>query len=332
MKKVKYTIALCALLLPGITMAAGFTWVNWAGNQDWADGGNWNQAAAVPSTADETHINQGPGVPGPIVSTAGAETGRVIIDGGSSLTVAAGGNLNNTGQHLAGNGAGSVNNHTSVSGTYSVGTQFGLGAANGGAGSLTVNSGGTVTSTGSWLISGWQAGATGDITVDGGVLNAAFLHVGWSGAGSLTLDNGASVTSSGAMNVAVDPTATGLVEINGGVLTVAGLNAGASTGSATITLNGGQLINSGGFVQNANSIFNIGAGELIFGSSTVADVNWAIDNGAGTWNFAGANGNVRSVTDDGLGTITVTAIPEPATMGLVALFGGAVLGYRRFFR
>lgn len=194
-KRLNYGIALCLLLLPVSGMAVGFTWVNWLGDQNWADGGNWNQEGAVPTAADETHINQGPGVLGPIVSTAGAVTGRIVMDSGSSLTIAAGGDLTNSGQHMAGNGGGSVNNDTTVSGSYSVGAEFGLGAASGASATLTVNSGGIVTSTGAWMIPGWQSGSTGEILVDGGTINAAFLHVGWTGDGVLRLTNGASVTS-----------------------------------------------------------------------------------------------------------------------------------------
>lgn len=303
-KNIKLNIVLCVLLVPGMAMAVNQTWVNWGGNQDWSQTNNWN-GFTVPTAADEAHFNV-PSIDGAIVNSNNAVTGRIVMSNGSSLTIAAGGNLNNSGEHMSGV-AGAVDS-TTVFGTYSVATAFGIGLA-GGSSTLMVNSGGIVTSTGDWMISGWQAGSTGAVTVNGGTIHAGNLHVGWAGDGSLTLNNGASVTS-GVMNVAVDPTAIGLIEINDGVLTVAGLNAGATTGSATITLNGGQLINTGGFVRNSNAIFNINGGEFIFEDATLEGVNSAIDAGIGTWNFA----EFRSVVDNGDGSITVSStstLPAP---------------------
>jgi len=324
-KHIKLSVALCALLVPGMVMAVNQTWVNWENDQDWSNAGNWNGGAVPAGAADEAYFNVA-GLPAAIVSAPGTTVGRVVMDNGGMFAVASGGNLNNTGQHLSGFSA--LVDNTTVSGAYSVGAEFAIGQT--GASSMTVNSGGSVTANGPWLIAGWQGGSTGAITVNGGTVTASTLGVGWDGAGTLTLNSGA-VNATAVMNVAVGAAATGLVEVNGGVLTVAGLNAGASTGSATIDLTGGQIINNGGFVQNANAVFNIGAGEFVFATATVADVNWAIDNGGGTWNFAGDNGNVRSVTDNGSGGVVVTAIPEPATMGLMALVGGALLGFRRMF-
>ena len=306
-KQINYGIALCLLLLPLSAMAVNYTWVNWEATQDWSAPGNWNGDPSLePTASDETHINQGPGVLGPIVSSNNAVTGRVVIDAGSSLAVAAGGNLSNSGEHHVGNVGGSVNNNTTVSGTYSVGGTFGLGLAATGGGALTVNAGGIVNANGAWLIAGYASGGSGDITVDGGTLNAGVFYVGNLGNGTLTVNSGSA--SSAVLNVALEPSSTGLVEVNGGILTVTGLNAGHTTGSATVTLNGGQMINNGGFVQNANTVMNFAGGELVFTVSSLEDVNDVIDNGSGTWNFA----ETRSVVSNAQGVV-VSSVPTPPT-------------------
>lgn len=324
-KHVKLSVALYALLVPGMVMATQ-TWVNWQNDQDWSNAGNWN-GLAVPTAADDAFFNQGPGVPGAIVSTAGAVGNRLIMDNGVTVTVAAGGDLTLGTQALLGNGAGSVNNNLVVDGgTLTVTTEFAVG--NGGAGSLTVNSG-TANANGGWLTAG-NAGS-GDIVVNGGALNVlSHMYAGIGGSGNITV-NGGTVNIGGQLIGALTGGQTGNLTIAGGTTSAAVLDFN-NAGTSTLDLTGGQLIIAGGLGQDADSTFNVGAGELLFTGLALADVNWAIDNGGGTWNFAGANGNVRSVTDDGLGTITVTAIPEPATMGLMALFGGVVLGYRRMFR
>jgi len=306
-KQINYGITLCLLLLQLSAMAVNYTWVNWQATQDWSTPGNWNGDPSLEPTAlDETHINQGPGVLGPIVNSNNAVTGRIVLDNGSSLTVAAGGFLDNSGQLVTGNGV-SVGNTITVNGTLSVATQFGLGMNSGGDGTLTVNTGGIVNTPGSWLISGYGAGGSGDIIVDGGTLNATILYAGNFGDGTLTVNSGAANATS-VLVVGLENSSTGHVTVNGGLLTVAGLNCGEKSGTAIVDLNGGQLINEGGFVQNANSVFNFSGGELVFTTSTLADVNWAIDNGGGTWNFT----ETRSVISNAQG-IVVSSVPTPPT-------------------
>ncbi|RKX43690.1 MAG: hypothetical protein DRP64_07855 [Verrucomicrobia bacterium] len=327
MKKVKYTIALCALLVPGMAMAVNFTWVNWQADQNWADGGNWNQLGAVPTAADDTHFNQGAGVAGAVVSTPGATAFGLVMDNVSSLSIATGGTLTLSGQGNIANSAASVGNAISVDGGTFNSQAIALGIA--GEASLTVNSG-TYNQAGAWLIAGYGAGATGTLNVNGGTMNGTLLLLGNGGTGNGTVTGGA-ISLSSQLQIAVGAGSAGHLVMDGGTLTGVGMNFG-NGGTAVVDLNGGQLINNGGTAINGNATINVGAGEWIFTASSVADVNWMIDNSGATWNFAGANGNVRSVTDDGLGNVTVTAIPEPATMGLMALFGGALLRFRRMFR
>lgn len=321
-KYIKLSLLLCALSLPASVIAVNFTWVNWTTDQDWSNGGNWNKGGLVPTTADETHFNQGPGVLGPIVSSNNAVTGRIVVDNGSSLTIAGGASLNNSGQVVMGNGFGSTSNSIVAIGTLDVATEFGLGMVSGCDGILTVNIGGTVNALNSWLISGYGDGGTGYIIMDGGTLNAKDLWVGNLGNGNLTVNSG-SVNATNVLNVAVGNSSTGHVTVNGGMLTVAGLNAGANDGTAILNLNGGQVINNGGFVQNTNAVFNFDGGELVFTlpAFTLEDVNWAIDNGGGTWNFAEA----RSVVEVG-GNIIISSVTAaaPTIISLTAVSNGVM--------
>jgi len=321
-KHVKLSVALCALLAPGMVMAVNQTWVNWQADNDWANPGNWN-GLAVPTAGDEAHFNVGAGLEA-IVSDPGQVSARVVMDNSAAVTIATGGNLVVGGQALIGSSsAGSV---LLVDGGFlSVGTEFAVG--NGSSGTLIVNSG-TVNANGGWLAAG--NGGSGVITINGGdvnVLNHMYLGIG--GSGNVTV-NGGTLDMGGQLIGALTGGQIGNLTIAGGTTTAAVLDFN-NAGTSTLDLTGGQLVITGGLGQDADSTFNVGAGELLFTGLALADVNWAIDNGGGTWTFAGANGNVRSVTDDGFGTITVTAIPEPATMGLMALVGGALLGFRRMF-
>ena len=305
MKKIiSYGTILCLMLLPVSGMAANFTWVNWVGDQNWVDGGNWNQEGVAPTAADDTHFNQGPGVLGAIVSTTNAVGARLVMDHTVTVTVAAGGELTVT-QALLGNPAGSVDNDLVVDGgVLNITDTAPIGVA--GNGSITVNSG-TLNATGDWLIAGYDVGGSGDIVVNGGTVNAKILYAGNNGDGGITV-NGGVVNAAGVLVVALANPTTGHVTVNGGVLSVTGFNVGENDGTGIVDLNGGQLINTGGFVQNTNAVFNFAGGELVFTSSTLADVNWAIDNGGGTWNFA----EFRSVVSNAQGVV-VSSIAIPPT-------------------
>ena len=113
--------------------------------------------------------------------------------------------------------------------------------------------------------------------------------------------------------------------VDGGSVTAQALNFGGA-GTQTLDLNGGQLINNGGFAASPSSTFYIGSGELIFAPASGAileDVEGLVSQPNRIFD------DTASVYDSGSG-IVVTSIPEPGTFGLLAIFGGALIGVRRF--
>lgn len=306
-----YSIALCAALLPSVVMAG-----IWSGsNGDYSVGSNWD-TGTVPGIADAADIY---GAVAVTVSTT-EQANRFLTGSGGSITIVAGGELTSATQALiAQSGTGSL---LIDGGTLTVGTEFPVGVD--GQGTLTINSG-TINANGPWLIAGYNSASTGDIVINGGALNAAgHLYIGLNGSGSLTINDG-NVTLDGQLVVASAAGGTGNIIINGGVTTAAGLNFGQA-GTQTLDLNDGQLITTGGFTEGVNSTFLIGSGELIFaGGSTYAEVETLVSQS--NWIFDGA----KSIVDNGDGTITVTSVIEPSTMGLLGLIGEAVLVFVDFF-
>lgn len=156
------------------------------------------------------------------------------------------------------------------------------------------------------LAMGWGVGTTGQLTVaPTGSLVASQLIVGGAGGiGTLVMESGSSLTADFYLQI------------------------GHGGGSGTITMNGGtldvaQLIASPvGTVNMANdAAFYIG-GDLT-GLGVVGGLIFAID--------AGAGDSIQEVFNAGANRTEYTVIPEPATLGLVAAFGGALFFVRRKF-
>ena len=305
-KHVKHSLALCALLVPGLAMAANFVPVT----GDYSVAANWD-TGLVPGLGETAAVYGGT-----VTVTTSGNLGTILMASGGSYTIAAGGDLTASGQALIGNpGAGSL---LVDGGSLLVGTEFALGVGGGNSGSVTLNSG-SITSL-SLLGVGW-GGGSGTLTVNGGVLNANALDLGaFGGNGDITLNAG-TISASAGFNASVG---TGTLVINGGVMSALSLNFDGA--GKVVDLNGGQLIaTSGGFLAGTTT-FNIGDGELIFGNAAKEDVDFLIDN-TGTWNFDGTGG-IRSVTQVG-SDVVVTTIPEPSTMALMSMTGIAVIAIRR---
>jgi len=183
-------------------------------------------------------------------------------------------------------------------------------------GTLTIDDGGTVT-VGSWL--GIGHGTPGFSTVSG-TLNAN-SHL-WMGAtsdadsvGSLIINNG------GVVNVAGN---IGLGTINAST---------ASGGSAMVTINNGGLLSlhhwgDTGSIQ-AGSVLTInGSGVVIVGGDRVDAANDYFTAGK----IASDQGAILATFDGGANETTIIAIPEPATLGMLAVFGAGMIYVRRRFR
>jgi len=122
-RKLFYLVSFVLVLtLVGAAQAVTFTWTNDTGNRLWSDGGNWDQAGAVPSNYndDEVRIDSSPG---PIFDTVGVEVKKITFRNTSDLTIDGGTLL----VKYDINGADQVGNETTInmnSGTLTVKAHF----------------------------------------------------------------------------------------------------------------------------------------------------------------------------------------------------------------
>ena len=102
---------------------------------------------------------------------------------------------------------------------------------------------------------------------------------------------------------------------------------GADVSGQTAELNlAGGTVNAGALVMNAQGYIDITGGALVITGDVTTDINNWITGGQIV--AGGGAGNVTSSFD---GTNT-TVIPEPGTLGLVALMGGGMLFVRKRFK
>ena len=367
-KHIGYGIAVC-LLLAGTAQAQNVKWNNSTGNQDWADGGNWD-SGVVPGNAASAFLIDAAAAPA-IINSAVPDVGRVLVEN-SQFEVAAGGNLNVTsgfnGQGILAYGAGTTGSllmsggtatfagsfYTGLMGNGTLTVNSGTVNANGiaviasaasstgfavmnggvmnvaadftvgdfGTGGLTLN-GGTLNANGGWTMVGRRPGVLGTMLVDGGDFNSTGnLFIGAEGTGILTVNSGSVNLGGWLIGSKYNAGATADLVINGGVVSASSMDL-SGLGAVTLDLNGGLLITrSGVLLEDADSTFYIGAGELRFDGSAYGDVLAQV---------SGSNfiyDDTMSVTDNGT-YISVTSIPEPATLGLMVFFGGAAIAIRR---
>ena len=160
------------------------------------------------------------------------------------------------------------------------------------------------------------------LTVAGGV------RLAWSGTATtsgISVSNGTLVAASLSMSAKADSDTTlniysgGTVDLSGELSM--GVN-GMSIGSL-INIDGGT-VNAGSYVAKANTIIALSnGGKFVLDGDQTSLMNLR----AGQGYITGAEG--PAVYADGV--TTLAAIPEPATLGLLACFGGAVLFVRRRF-
>jgi hypothetical protein len=147
-----------------------------------------------------------------------------------------------------------------IDGTMTLSANLGLGAADGGQGSLLVANGGSFT------VDGFTYIASGSIAVtNANFLGGGMLMGGFHGEGALMINNG-TVTLRGGLAVATGDLSDGSVNLNGGMLLVtnAAINLGGSSSGASFTVSDGTflaqsiLLEGGGrlFIQGGKSILS----------------------------------------------------------------------------
>jgi hypothetical protein len=244
------------------------------------------------------------------------------------------------------------NNTVTLGATAPTITAFQMGVDE--SGGLVVNSGGSLTTTGSSTIGNNYTGAglvTGSLTINsGGVVNAGGtqLRLGAGAAaapgnlrGAVTLSGG-TLNVSGHLWVGAANNTVGTIDINsGGVLNMLGFGGNGMLGLGTVnstSASGGQgflNVNAGGVlhlfnIQADGSLGSIQPGSLldIDGSGLVtipgnftAVMNTYITAGRITGNDV--VGQVQAVFDAGqnMTFLTATMVPEPSAIALMALMG-----------
>ena len=143
---------------------------------------------------------------------------------------------------------------------------------------------------------------------------------GWEG--MLTIQAGGSIILN-ALEIGTDNIGTGTLKVSGGSLTVTnGLNMGTE-GTAIIDHTGGTIhLDTLSIGEEGTVNLSPGAMFIVDGDQTSA--SWLTS-------FKSTVGATIDRDFDGTQT-SITTIPEPATIGLVATFGGALLFIRRKYK
>jgi fibronectin-binding autotransporter adhesin len=277
------------------------------------------------------------------LTTASAVVIADVISGGFSLTKDGGSQLTLSGANLYSGGTfingGTIrfSNSSALGGTGNVT----LGTSGGGAAELDW-SGGTATISNNITVASVVTGTSflgaatgtpnysGTITLNGNLTLASTasgmtLSGMITGVGGLTINSNATFTLSGAN------TYSGGTTINAGTLIVSSSgtlgsgNVSLTAGNVTLTLSGATQIASTATLSYVNmDIINLNYS----GSDTVIGLTVdGVSEGPGTYG-AGA------INPDGVftGTGTITVVPEPTTVAMMALGAGLLLGVQRFRR
>jgi T5SS/PEP-CTERM-associated repeat protein len=224
-----------------------------------------------------------------------------------------------------------------------------------GTGTLNITNGGTANNLIGYI--GTTFRGDGTVTVDGSGstwINSGDLTVGWQGRGMLNIAHGgvvsntigyigrnfysgsvgmASVDGAGSMwsnsgNLFVGDEGTGTLEIsNDGLVTVGGTLTidNANNGNSFVAMSDGGQLALKGDVDNLTDFLALteGNGAILYYNGTEWDI---IDNATEFTDYTLAAG-IGGLSE--YSVLTVTAVPEPATMSLLAIGGIALIRRRR---
>jgi hypothetical protein len=165
----------------------------------------------------------------------------------------------------------------------------GNGSANSAAGALNIN-GGTFTSNARMAVG--LNGGYGTLTMTGGILNAHNLYV------------------------ATNADSTGRVYLNGGTINV----------SSSLFFNTDGAGSGNNIVSSADGVMDITGGKIVLKYDPQQNLGWYADNleNAGLLTAYNGNGEIVSYQDQATGYTVIEAIPEPATIVMLAIGVGFI--------
>ena len=308
-----------------------------AGTGSWFTGTNWTTSPGPPTSTSTVTVSNG-GTAN--IDATGAVSSNTTIDDGSAIVVESGDSWNN---------AGSSPSFNEEGGAIIVGDT-------GTGGALTIDNGGTVTTTGAsnvgTVLLGEQADSAGTITLGNGGTGTALLtttaadganfYVGYGGSGTLNVNAGGSITGFDGMELGVLAGSSGTVTVNagslaaGGVMTVGGAGAGTLTieNGGTVTATSAAIASAAGAdgssatVTGTNSTWTL-TGDLQVGiggngSLTIAD-GGSVSAGAQIYLGDGTGGGIATVNGGTLsGGETFIGTVGSGTSSLLVENGGVV--------
>ncbi|VGO22891.1 PEP-CTERM sorting domain-containing protein [Pontiella sulfatireligans] len=357
MKKSSIRFLITLLVTGSISASAQTGFTDGGGDHLWSNPANWS--AGLPDAADAVTQTASGGALLNLDSDAG--TVASFNNGNNSTStfnIVSGGSLTTGGRFDIANSDGVGVGILNVDGgSLSVGGDFQLGRFGTRSGIVTLNTG-SITASGQTQIGGWNTG-TGDLTINGGTYTAnERVRVGVTGAGALTMNAGTlDLTGQwgpGTLEVG-NGAGDGLFVLNGGTVSVDLFSMDdTAAGSARAEINGGLLqirnkwSDDAFTVANDDAEFFIGNGVVERDGDSISLFTSAVDAGNITWDsssttmltenwdvsYTNGTGSILFVdyNDATAGSTTMwAAIPEPATLGLVAAMGGIMLMVRRAF-
>jgi hypothetical protein len=281
----------CLVALLVFVVSAPATTVVWYGTTSnaWNVGSNWS--SDVPAVGDNAHVYGGTAI---ITDARAADQLRLSSDYATDtgiVTIASGGSLQVLGGAFA---------------------QFG-----GSVGTLNVQAGGSFTSTGAWTVG---TGGSATMVIDGTVqVNGQFSSAhGSTGTANITIGNGGSLTVGGIMYHGYSGTSVITVNAGGSLACTGPYIYSPGHGSFVV----GGTITTPALYHNPN-IGNftdiVGNGKVYVTTlSELAEISSYLLDGRLKGN--GIDGNVNISAWDG-SKYTLTVIPEPATLMILALGG-----------
>jgi len=203
-------------------------------------------------------------------------------------------------------------------------------------GTLNIKNGGSLTANSTTYIGNTGAGTMN--VNSGGTFTAASsqIVIARIGSGVLNVDAGGTVITASHLWAGLSPSESGTINVDGTLKIGANFALGSSNGSS-LAADGaaGYLnVNDGGAFIVENQSYD---GSVVFGSSLITLSGTGYISYMGN-SLANVNADIlagKIVSGDGVvtalydGANTIIAVPEPATVGLFAVFGGALLLVRR---